>query len=63
MGENILKNQFLKVKDSLLKSEKNFIELKYREVKIQKEIEELCFNPTSVSIDDGLVWKKKKWRK
>ena len=52
MGENILKNQFLKVKNSLLKSEKDFIELKDREVKIQKEIEELCFNPTSVSIDD-----------
>ena len=34
------KNQFLKVKDSLLELEKYFIELKDREVKIKREIEE-----------------------
>ena len=52
IGRKYFKEQIFKVKDSLLKSGKNFIELKDREVKIQKEIEELCFNPTSVSIDD-----------
>ena len=34
------KNQFLKVKDSLLELEKYFRELKDREVKIKREIEE-----------------------
>ena len=34
------KNQFLKVKDSLLELEKYFIELKDREVNIKREIEE-----------------------
>ena len=34
------KNQFLKVKDSLLELEKYIIELKDREVKIKREIEE-----------------------
>ena len=42
------KNQFLKVKNSLLELEKDFIEvkdreLKEREVKIKREIEELIF--------------------
>ena len=43
------KNQFLKVKNSLLKLEKDFldlkdIELKHRERKIKREIEELFQN-------------------
>ena len=43
------KNQFLKVKNSLLKLEKDFldlkdIELKHREIKIKREIEELFQN-------------------
>ena len=47
------KNQFLKVKDSLLELQKNFIklkdvELKDRKVKIKREIEELLFKPISV---------------
>ena len=42
------KNQFLKVRNSLLELEKDFIEvkdreLKEREVKIKREIEELIF--------------------
>ena len=53
----IWKNQFLKVKNSLLKLEKDFIELKdierkVREVKLKKEIEELFIKPIMVSIDD-----------
>ena len=48
------KNQFLKVKNRLLEGEKDFIELKDielkdREIKIKREIEELFFKPT---IDD-----------
>ena len=53
----IWKNQFLKVKNSLLKLEKDFIELKDielkdREVKLKKEKEELFIKPIMVSIDD-----------
>ena len=50
------KNQFLKVKNSLLESEKDFIELKDRgwkdrDVKIKGVIGELLFEPIIVSID------------
>ena len=63
--KNILKNQCLKEKNSLLKSEKDFIELKDRElkdrkVKIEREIEELFFKPISVSIDDMDWFEKRK---
>ena len=53
------KNQFLKVKDSLLELEKYFIELKDREVKIKREIEEWS---VIVSIDE-MSLNKNKWRK
>ena len=52
------KNQFLKVKNSLLELEKDFIELEDRElreweVKIKREIEEEpFFKPIIVSVDD-----------
>ena len=47
------KNQFLKVKNSLLEFiELKERELKDREVKIKREIEELFFKPIIVSIDD-----------
>ena len=51
------KKQFLKVKNSILELEKEFIELKDielkdREVKIKREIEELFFKPIIVSLDD-----------
>ena len=50
-------NQMLKVKNSLLELEKIFIELKdielkYREVKTETEIEGLIFKPIIVSIKD-----------
>ena len=50
-------NQFLKVKNSLLELEKDSIklkdrELKDREVKIKREIEEFFFRPIIVSIDN-----------
>ena len=46
---NIEKNQFLKVKNSLLELEKDFIELKdkelnNRDVKIEREMEEVLLN-------------------
>ena len=49
------KNQFLKVKNDLLELEKDFIELKDRElkdreVKIKRDIEELFFKPIIVSM-------------
>ena len=53
------KNQFLKVKDSLLELEKYFRELKDREVKIKREIEEWS---VIVSIDEVSL-NKNKWRK
>ena len=46
------KNQFLNIKNSLLELEKDFIELKDREVKIERDIEELLFKPTTLYIDD-----------
>ena len=56
-SNNMRKKWFLKVKNSLLKLEKDFIELKDRElkdgeVKTKREIEELFFKPLSVSEDD-----------
>ena len=51
----VLKKQFLKVKNDLLELEKDFIELKDRElkdreVKIKREIEELFFKPIILSM-------------
>ena len=65
---NMRKNQFLKVKNSLLELEKYFLELKDRElkdreVKIKREIGELIFKPIIVSNDDvDRLEKKKKLR-
>ena len=55
--KNTLSNQFLKVKNSLLELEKDFIELndielKVRETKIKREIGKLFFKPNNVTIDD-----------
>ena len=62
------KNQFLKVRNSLLELEKGFIELKDIEMKdieakIKIEIEQLLFKPIIVTIDDMDRFQKKKWRK
>ena len=61
----MLKNQFLKVKNSLLVLEKDFIELNNRElkdgkVKIKREIEKLFLNPILVFIYDMDKFKQKK---
>ena len=45
------KNQFLKVKNSLLELEKDFIELKDRQVTIKREKVGLFFKTIIVSID------------
>ena len=55
--KNTLSNQFLKVKNSLLELEKDFIELndielKVRETKIKREIGKLFFKTNNVIIDD-----------
>ena len=55
--ENMQNNQFLRVKNSLLELEKDFmemkdIELKDRKEEIKKEIEKLFNNPIIVSKDD-----------
>ena len=60
----MLKNQFLKVKNSILELEKDFIELKNREledreVKIKWETEELVLKNIIVSIDDISLNKEK----
>ena len=62
------KNQFLKVRNSLLELEKGFIELKDIEMKdieakIKREIEQLLFKPIIVTIDDMDRFQRKKWRK
>ena len=59
------KNQFLKVKNRLLELQKDFrelkdIELKDREVKIKREVEEWFFKPIIVSIDDIDSFSKKR---
>ena len=62
------KNQFLKVKNSLLELGKYFIELKERElkdrkVKIKREIEEPIFKPIIVSIEDIDKFEQKEMKK
>ena len=62
------KNQFLKVKSSLLELEKYFIKLKYREledreVKTKREIEQLSFKLIIVSIDDINKFEQKEMKK
>ena len=61
---NMSKNQFLKVKNSILELEKDFIELKNREledreVKIKRETEELVSKNIIESIDDISLNKEK----
>ena len=62
------KNQFLMVKNRFLELEKDFTELKDRElkdreVKIKREIEELFFKLIIVSVDDMDRFKKKEMKK
>ena len=62
------KNQFLKVKNILLHLEKDFIqlkdkELKDREVKTKREIGELFLKPIIVSIDDMDNFEQKEMKK
>ena len=62
------KNPFLNVKNSLLELEKDFIklkdkELKDREVKIKREIEEVFFKLIVVSIDNRNNFEEKEIRK
>ena len=52
------KNKFLKVKNGLLELEKDFKELKGRElkdreIKGKREIEELCLKPVIMSLGDA----------
>ena len=59
------KNQFLMVKNRFLELEKDFTELKDRElkdreVKIKREIEELFFKLIIVSVDDMDRFEKKR---
>ena len=62
------KNQFIKVKNSLLELVKDVIEskdreFKDREMKFKREIEELFFKPIIVSIDDRDKFEEKKMKK
>ena len=63
-----MKEPILKIKNSLLELEKDFIELKDRELKdrevnIKIEIEELFFKPIVVSVDDMERFGKKEMKK
>ena len=65
---NMQKNQLLKVKNSPLELEKDFIELKDkklkdRKVKIKREIKELFFKPIIVSTDDMDNFEQKEMKK
>ena len=68
---NKWKNQVLKVKNSLLELEKDLKknielkdrELKGREVKIKREMEELLFKLIAVSFDDMEKFKRKEMKK
>ena len=62
------KNQFVKVKNSLLELVKDVIEskdreFKDREMKFKREIEELFFKPIIVSIYDRDKFEEKKMKK
>ena len=62
------KNPFSKVKNSLLEYGKDFIdlkdkELKDRKVKIKREMEEVFFKPIIVSIDDMDQFEEKEMKK
>ena len=66
--ENMQNNQFLKVKNSLLELEKDFKELKERELKdreekIKREIEELFYMLITVSKDDLDKFKEQEMKK
>ena len=56
-------NQFLKVKNSLLELEKDFIELKDRDIKVKREIEEVFFKPIMVPINDMDKFEQKERKK
>ena len=63
--KNMLKNQFLKVKNSFLEWEKDFMKLKDRREKIKREIKELFYKPIIVpkdKMDKFEVQKMKKIR-
>ena len=65
---NMQRNQFLKVKNRLLELEKDFIELKGRElkdreIKIKREIEELFLKLIIIFIDDLNKFEQKKMKK
>ena len=59
---NMQNNQFLKIRNSLFELERDFIELKDREVKIKGVTEEPSYN-RSLSIDDMDRLGKRKYRK
>ena len=63
--KNMRKNQFLKVKNSHLELEKDFIELKDRQLK-DREVKvkrELSFKPIIMSIDDMDSFEQKEVKK
>ena len=62
------KNRFLKVENSLVELERDFIDQKYIELKdmekkIKREIEELCFKPIFVSIEDMDMFEEEEMKK
>ena len=66
--KNRQSNQFLKVKNSLLESEKIFMEVKHRklknrEEKIEKEIEIPFYEPIIVPKDDMNKFKEQEMKK
>ena len=61
--KNMRKNQFLKVKNSLLELELKDRELKDRELKIKRKMEELFFKPITVSVNNMDKFEQKEMKR
>ena len=66
--ETVIMNNFLKTKNSLFKLEQDFIklkeaELKDREIRIKKEIEELFIKPIIFSVGDMDTFEEEKMKR
>ena len=63
---NVQRSRFLKVKNELLKLENDFIELKDlkdKDIKIKRKIENLFFQPIIVSVNDMDKFEQNKMKK
>ena len=57
--KNIWRNRILSFKNNLEKSKKDFRELKYRDMKIKKDIEDISTKPMNISSEDMYKFEEK----